>query len=177
MDIKTVFFLLLSFLLGGHNQFAADDNASAANFPYKFGEMRLLSSHSEITTRYKKIGSCLVVDGIEADCRYHDWHGISYVVFEGEVVRIEANRESLKKGARLPFGLAVGDGRALVLKKLLRYRNVAGVEALLTGLRSGGKNVSVPVEDKSLGQESYQFYLVFDGHDDLLTVGSMVTVI
>ena len=77
----------------------------------------------------------------------------------------------------MPFGLAVGDGRELVLKKLLRYRNVAGVEALLTGLRSGGKNVSVPVEDKSLGQESYQFYLVFDGHDDLLTVGSMVTVI
>lgn len=103
MDIKTVFFLLLSFLLGGHNQFAADDNASAANFPYKFGEMRLLSSHSEITTRYKKIGSCLVVDGIEADCRYHDWHGISYVVFEGEVVRIEANRESLKKGGEVAF--------------------------------------------------------------------------
>jgi hypothetical protein len=140
MDIKTASFLLLALLIGCHKQFAvSDSNGSAADSSYAFGEMRLMSDAKEITDRYKKTGDYLVIHGIIADCKYLDWNGISHVVFEGKVVRIEADGAFLKKGTRLPFGLALGDDRALVLKKLLRHRNVAGIEALLTGLRSGEK--------------------------------------
>ena len=178
MDIKTILFLLLALLLGGSKQCAGSDkNGSAANLPYDFGEIRLMSDANKIKPRYKKIGSCLVVAGIVADCEYHDWNGISYVVFEGKVVRVEANREFLKKGARLPFGLTVGDDREVVTQKLLRYRNVPGIETLLTGLKYRESNVSVAVEDKRPGRGAYQFYLVFDGYNDLRTAGVMITVL
>lgn len=178
MDIKTVLFLLLALLFGGQKQLAvSDNNGPAANSPYDLGEIRLMSDANKITPRYKKIGRCLVVAGIVADCQYHDWNGISYVVFEGKVVRIEADREFLKKGARLPFGLAVGDDREVVVQKLLRYRNVAGLETLLKDLRYGKSNVSVAVQDKRLGREDYQFYLVFDGYNDLQAAGVMISVL
>ena len=178
MLIKTVSYLLLALLLGCHKQFAVNNsNGSAADSYYAFSEVRLMSDANEISARYKKTGDCLVVGGIVADCKYHDWNGISYGVFEGKVVRIEADGAFLKKGTRLPFDLALGDDRASVLKKLLRHRNVAGIEALLTGLKSGEKNVSVAIEDKRLDEDDFEFFLVFDDDDDLRALGSMVTVI
>lgn len=178
MTFKRIFFNCAMIFFSLQVPLQADGMSDGeARSAFDFGAERLLSNANGLLEKYAQSGPCLLIERSVADCEFIDGNGIRYAVFEGQIVRIEADARSVKKEGMLPFGLEFGDGRSVVIKKLQRFHQDSAVAELANVLASGEEAASTHVRGGIDGMDEYQFYLRFDARGRLRVVGRMATVL
>lgn len=97
-----------------------------------FNNIRLGDSVQKIAEK-RRTGQCDGKGATLTECTIIDRTGVAYEIIDGQVVRIEATR-GIAVGAKLPFGMKIGDA---MTSSLIRSLPQQGAQVLVVPTKTG----------------------------------------